>query len=106
VKIMIRLTFAAALFLAAAIGFGVSTSRASTYGDAPWCAVVDQGAGNIMWECQYQSMAECTPSVLAGNRGFCQRNPYRAATPQDDQDAPPPAASRWRYIGNGNYVRD
>jgi hypothetical protein len=29
-----------------------------------------------MWECQYQSVAECTPNVLAGNRGFCQRNPY------------------------------
>jgi hypothetical protein len=73
---MIRRTFAAALFSAAAIGFGVSTSHASTYGNAPWCAVVDQGAGNIMWECQYQSVAECTPNVLAGNRGFCQRNPY------------------------------
>ncbi len=73
------------------MGLGVSTSRASTYGNAPWCAVVDQGAGNIMWECEYQSVAECTPNVLAGNRGFCQRNPYyqrRAAGP-----AVPPAPS-------------
>ncbi len=107
VKIITRLACAAALSSAAAIGFGISESRASTYGNAPWCAVVDQGAGNIMWECQYQSVAECTPNVLAGNRGFCQRNPYyQAAAPQGYQDAPPPAASRWRYIGNGNYVRD
>jgi hypothetical protein len=73
---MIRLTFTAALLSAAAISFGVSASRASTYGNAPWCAVVDQGAGNVMWECEYQSVAECTPNVLAGNRGFCQHNPY------------------------------
>ena len=81
VKIMIEPTFAAALFSAAAISLGVlslgvSTSHASTYGNAPWCAVVDQGAGNIMWECLYASVAECSPNVLSGNRGFCQRNPY------------------------------
>jgi hypothetical protein len=103
VKIMTRPTFAAALFSAMAISLGalgVSTSHASTYGNAPWCAVVDQGAGNVMWECEYQSVAECTPNVLGGNRGFCQRNPYYQAA------APPPVDSRWRYIGQGNYVRD
>jgi hypothetical protein len=76
VKIIIRLAFASALGLAAASSFGVPASRASTYGNAPWCAVVDQGAGNIMWECLYQTIAECRPNVLAGNRGFCQHNPY------------------------------
>ncbi len=108
VKIIIRLALAAALSSAAAIGFGVSAGRASTYGSAPWCAVVDQGAGNVMWECEYQSVAECQPNVLAGNRGFCQRNPYyQAAAPQDYRGyrgAPPPAGSRWRYIGQGNYI--
>jgi hypothetical protein len=108
VTIIIRLAFAAALSSAAAIGFGVPESRASTYGHEPWCAVVDQGAGNVMWECEYQSIAECQPNVLAGNRGFCQRNPYyRAAAPQYyDRGAPPPGASRWRDIGHGNYVGD
>jgi hypothetical protein len=111
VKIIIRWALAAALSSAAAISFGVSAGRASTYGNAPWCAVVDQGAGNVMWECEYQSVAECQPNVLAGNRGFCQRNPYyQAAAPQGYRGyrgAPPPAAdSRWRYIGQGNYVGD
>ena len=113
VKIIIRLAFAAALSSAAVLGFGVPAGRASTDGDAPWCAVVNQG-GNVMWECYYQTIAECQPNVLAGNRGFCQRNPYyRAAAPQYHRGAPrdyggvpPPGASRWRYIGNGNYVGD
>jgi hypothetical protein len=110
VKIIIRLAFAAALSSAAVLVFGVSAGHAD--GDEPWCAVVDQGAGNLMWECYYQTIAECRPNVLAGNRGFCQRNPdYEAAAPQyyrgasqDNRGAPPPGASRWRYIGNGNYV--
>ena len=110
VKFISRLALAAALSSAAAISFGVSVGRASTYGSAPWCAVVDQGAGNVMWECEYQSVAECQPNVLAGNRGFCQRNPYyQAAAPQDYRGyrgAPPAADSRWRYIGQGNYVGD
>ena len=108
VKIIIRLAFAAALSLAAALVFGVSAGRASTDGNAPWCAVVDEGAGNIMWECQYQSVAECQPNVLAGNRGFCQRNPYyQAAAPQGYyRNVPPPPGSRWRYIGQGNYIGD
>jgi hypothetical protein len=104
VTIIIRLTVVAAL-ASAALAFGVSSGRASTEGDSPWCAVVDQGAGNIMWECFYQTVAECRPNVLAGNRGFCQRNPYyQAAAPRNYPVAPPPGATRWRYIGHGNYV--
>jgi len=111
VKIIIRLAFAAALSSAAVSGFGVSAGRASTDGHSPWCAVVDQGTGNVMWECYYQTIAECQPNVLAGNRGFCQRNPYyQAAAPQYYRGAlppgTPPGAGHWRYIGNGNYVGD
>jgi hypothetical protein len=109
VKIIIRLTFAAALSSAAALAFGVSTGRASTEGDAPWCAVVNQGAGNVMWECFYQTVAECTPNVLAGNRGFCQHNPYyqyQAAAPRHHRAESRPGAGRWHYIGHGNYVGD
>jgi hypothetical protein len=73
---MTRLACAAALSSAAAISFDVAASRAATYGNAPWCAVVNQGAGDIVWDCEYQSVAACTPNVLAGNRGFCQHNPY------------------------------
>ena len=110
VKIIIRLTFSAALVSTTALVFDASTGRASTDGNSPWCAVVDQGAGNVMWECYYQTIAECQPNVLAGNRGFCQRNPYYRveAPPQYYRGAPPPGAppgaGHWRYIGNGNYV--
>jgi hypothetical protein len=113
VTISIRLAFAAALSSAAVLMLGVPAGHASTDGDAPWCAVVNQG-GNVMWECYYATVAECQPNVLAGNRGFCQRNPYyQAAAPQyyrgaprDYGSTPPPGAGRWRYIGNGNYVGD
>jgi hypothetical protein len=108
VKIIIRLAFAAALFSAALV-FGASAGRASTDGDAPWCAVVDQGAGNLISQCFYETVAECQPHVLAGNRGFCQRNPYyqAAVPPQYYRGAPPPGRTgRWRYLGNGNYVGD
>jgi hypothetical protein len=62
--------------MGAATCFGISASRASVFGNAPWCAVVDQGAGNVMWNCEYDSVEECVPNVLAGNRGFCNVNPY------------------------------
>jgi hypothetical protein len=63
--------------LAAATFFDVPASLA--YGDAPWCAVLDYGTGNVVWECYYRSAAECAPNVVAGNRGFCNVNPYLAA---------------------------
>ena len=40
--------------------------------EAPWCAVISDG----YWDCQYRSIAECRPNVLAGNRGWCNPNPY------------------------------
>ncbi len=55
---------------------GVSPSRAATYGYAPWCAVTNLGAGEVDWDCEYASAAECAPAVMAGNRGFCNVNPY------------------------------
>jgi len=51
-------------------------SHAGTYGNAPWCAVTNLGAGEIDWDCEYASAAECAPAVVAGNRGFCNTNPY------------------------------
>jgi hypothetical protein len=60
--------------LAAVICCGVQNARA--YGDAPWCAVVDVGAGSVVWDCRYRSIEECTPNVVAGSRGFCNLNPY------------------------------
>lgn len=45
------------------------------YGDAPWCAVINVGTGEMYWDCQYQTFEACAPNVIAGNRGFCNVNP-------------------------------
>ncbi len=45
------------------------------FGDAPWCAVIEMGTGAVYWDCQYRTIEECTPNVVAGNRGSCTQNP-------------------------------
>ncbi len=47
-----------------------------SYQQAPWCAVVSTGTGSVYWDCSYASLEACTPNVIAGNRGFCNQNPY------------------------------
>jgi hypothetical protein len=49
---------------------------AHAFGDAPWCAVINVGTGEVYWDCQYRTVEECVPNVIAGNRGFCNVNPY------------------------------
>jgi hypothetical protein len=62
--------FAAALFL------NFEPAKAGyTDGPWPWCAVFTLGLGAVVWDCQYRSVEECRPNVLAGNRGFCNHNP-------------------------------
>lgn len=51
-------------------------ATAQYYTSAPWCAVISFGAGDVHWECIYRSIEECRPNILAGNRGFCNPNPY------------------------------
>lgn len=65
----------AAATLAVGLQGGVSPAQAAG-GDAPWCAVIDYGDGGVSWECDYRSFEECYPNVLAGNKGFCNVNPY------------------------------
>ncbi len=72
-KTILKLTIAAAA-AAAAMGFNVPASWA--FGDAPWCAVINLGTGEAYWDCQYRTVEECVPNVLAGNRGFCNVNPW------------------------------
>ena len=84
-----RLVFAA--LGAAAIGFfalsAATTSHAATWGHAKWCAVTNNGGDDIMWECVYDTVEECQPFILAGNRGFCSLNPYwRGPNQQSDDD--------------------
>ena len=57
------------------------------YGNAPWCAVVNIGTGEVYWDCQYQTFEACAPNVIAGNRGFCNINPTYV----------PPGTQRRRY---------
>lgn len=66
---------------AAALIFASSPGHASYSGNAPWCAVVNVGAGDVQWDCQYPSVEACRPNVIAGNRGFCQVNPYFSPAP-------------------------
>src|SRR5262245_31743678 len=59
------------VFVAAALAslaFGLQPAAADYYG-APWCAVVAMGDGDMQWSCEYRSIEECRPNVLAGNRG-------------------------------------
>ena len=71
---------AGALALVAAFGGGAAQA-----GEAPWCAVVEVGTGNMYWDCQYYSVASCRAHAIAGNRGFCNPNP------------------RYGYAGQGRY---
>jgi Protein of unknown function (DUF3551) len=65
--------FAAAALTAAMLG--TAPARAQSFGEAPWCAVINMGTGTVVWDCEYQSIEQCQPEVLAGNRGFCNPNP-------------------------------
>ena len=60
----------------AAGGYSFTPANAQTYGDAQWCAVTSPTDGTIKWDCEYHSAEECQPHVLAGDRGFCNVNPY------------------------------
>lgn len=60
--------------LAAGLLLDVPASQAYI-GNGPWCAFIDIGTGSILEDCQYRSVEECGPNVLAGNRGTCNPNP-------------------------------
>jgi Protein of unknown function (DUF3551) len=63
--------FAASVALASVL----SVAQPVKSSEAPWCAVVSWG-DDVHWECRFQSIEECRPNVLAGNRGWCNPNPY------------------------------
>jgi hypothetical protein len=68
-----RTTLVAVAAVAAAGFVGPQAANAYT---APWCAVTNYGNGSMYWDCQYSSIEQCQPNVLAGNRGWCNLNPY------------------------------
>jgi Protein of unknown function (DUF3551) len=68
------------ILLAGAALLSVSTSPLNAVAsEAPWCAVIAVGEDAVYWDCRFRSFAECQPTVLAGNRGFCNPSPYYAA---------------------------
>lgn len=77
---MKRIAFSVAA-LAAILCYDIPASHAQSYGGGPWCAVTETGAGGVERDCIYSSAAECAPSVISGNRGFCQMNPYWGGAP-------------------------
>jgi hypothetical protein len=60
---------------AAGLAFSVCAAHAGTIGNAPWCAVQNLGTGDVEWDCEFRTVEECVPNVIAGNRGFCNINP-------------------------------
>ena len=58
--------------------FGFQPAAADYYA-APWCAVIAMGDGDMQWDCEFRTIEECRPHVLAGNRGWCNPNPYFSA---------------------------
>jgi hypothetical protein len=68
-----RLTLAIAAF--AAVWFYSIPASQAYMGNDPWCAFIDIGTGEIFEDCQYRTLEECVPNVLAGNRGTCNPNP-------------------------------
>ena len=58
--------------IAAAILFDVRPSRAY---QGPWCAVENVG-GDVRYDCSMRTLEQCVSLIIAGNRGFCNPNPY------------------------------
>ena len=51
---------------------------ANARGNGAWCARTNTGAGRVQANCGFESVEACRRWVIAGNRGFCSRNPaYR-----------------------------
>ena len=69
---MKHLLYAGAIVL---VALTLKPQAAQARPEAPWCAVINLGFGDVYWDCQYNSIEECRPNVLAGNRGFCNPNP-------------------------------
>jgi hypothetical protein len=73
---MLRMIVAAVVALGVVV-FGLQPAKAY---EAPWCAVTSRGDGDMHWDCQYRSIEECWPNVLADNRGWCNPSPYFVAS--------------------------
>ncbi len=87
-ELLAAAAFSSVLLLSATPG------RAGTIGNAPWCAVQNLGSGDVIWDCEFQSVEQCQPAAIAGNRGFCNLNP---AWPQYQPGPPPVRHRKYRH---------
>ena len=95
---MIRNLLAGTLALGV-LGFALQPAQAQAY-EAPWCAVHSMGRNGAYWDCRYRTLEACVPSVIAGNRGFCNPNPaYAEALPA------PHRIVRHRHRRHRHYYR-
>jgi hypothetical protein len=78
--------------IVAAVAFNSCPASADFYSQ-PWCAVIAMGDGDMRWDCEYRTIEECRPNVLAGNRGWCNPNPYLVASSAPER----PKHSRKRH---------
>ena len=58
--------------IAAAILFDARPSGAY---QGPWCAGTSRGH-SFVYNCSMRTLEQCVSEVIAGNRGFCNPNPY------------------------------
>ena len=70
---MKHLLYAGAIVL---VAFVLQPQAAEARPEAPWCAVINIGFGDVYWDCQYNSIEQCRAVVLAGSRGWCNPSPY------------------------------
>jgi|SRR5271165_249327 len=65
-----------ALVVAAVVAIAVFGSLSASHAhEGPWCAVTNDGAGDMHWNCSMRTIEQCRLEVIAGNRGFCNLNP-------------------------------
>jgi Protein of unknown function (DUF3551) len=82
VKINVRRLTLTAAVSAAVLCLQVPASRASQIGDDKWCAVTDTAGDVMVWDCEFDTAADCAPAVAVGTRGFCALNPsYQTPDP-------------------------
>jgi hypothetical protein len=75
--------------VAAALLLDVRTSQAY---QGPWCAGQNRGGGTFSYNCSMRTLEQCVSEVIAGNRGFCNPNPYYRGP-----EAAPQRGKRKRY---------
>src|SRR5262249_33611560 len=59
----------------------------------PWCAVENVG-GDVRYDCGMRTLEQGTSLIIAGNRGFCNPNPYYRGP---EAAAPRVKRKRWHY---------